>query len=123
MRLYLAHYRLHNGARGTLHVVADHCCTAVVTALDVFGLQLRHMSVRSLPASQGAAAMIHHSEAAPPAGLRPGYVGPAMLPGTGRRIYWTGRVAIGLRYRPESPNGVSQAQHWIQALLLSEVPA
>jgi hypothetical protein len=29
-----------------------------------------------------------------------GYVGPVALPGTGRIIFWTGRIAIGLRYAP-----------------------
>ena len=28
------------------------------------------------------------------------YVGPVALPGTGRMIFWTGRIAIGLRYEP-----------------------
>ena len=27
-----------------------------------------------------------------------GYVGPVALPGTGRMVFWTGRIAIGLRY-------------------------
>ncbi len=31
-----------------------------------------------------------------------GYVGPVALPGTGRMVFWTGRIAIGLRYaQPE----------------------
>jgi len=30
-----------------------------------------------------------------------GYVGPVALPGTGRMIWWTGRIAIGLRYAPK----------------------
>lgn len=67
--------------------------------------------------------MIHHSEAAPPPGLPAGYVGPAVLPGTGQLIYWTGRVAIGLRHSPEPPRVPNQAQRWIQELLLNEVPA
>jgi len=29
-----------------------------------------------------------------------GYVGPVALPGTGRMVFWTGRIAIGLRYAP-----------------------
>lgn len=29
-----------------------------------------------------------------------GYVGPVALPGTGRIVFWTGRIAIGLRYAP-----------------------
>ena len=32
-----------------------------------------------------------------------GYVGPVALPGTGRIVFWTGRIAIGLRYAPEQP--------------------
>ncbi|WP_140637226.1 hypothetical protein [Methylibium rhizosphaerae] len=66
--------------------------------------------------------MIHHSEAAPPPGLPPGYVGPAVLPGTGQLIYWTGRVAIGLRHRSQSMCVPNQAQRWIQERLLSEAP-
>lgn len=31
-----------------------------------------------------------------------GYVGPVVLPGTGRIIFWTGRIAIGLRYSPQA---------------------
>jgi hypothetical protein len=32
-------------------------------------------------------------------GLVPqGYIGPVALPGTGRMVFWTGRIAIGLRY-------------------------
>jgi hypothetical protein len=65
--------------------------------------------------------MIHHSQAAPPPGLPPGYIGPAVLPGTGRLIYWTGRVAIGLRHCDEQRNAApNQAQRWIQNLLLRE---
>jgi hypothetical protein len=34
-----------------------------------------------------------------------GYVGPVALPGTGRVVFWTGRIAIGLRYAPaEQPH-------------------
>jgi len=29
-----------------------------------------------------------------------GYRGPVALPGTGRMVWWTGRIAIGLRYVP-----------------------
>ena len=28
----------------------------------------------------------------------PGHIGPLVLPGSGRLVYWTGRVAIGLRH-------------------------
>ena len=30
-----------------------------------------------------------------------GYVGPVALPGSGRIVFWTGRIAIGLRYAPD----------------------
>lgn len=39
----------------------------------------------------------------PPFGPRwvpEGYTGPVALPGTGRVVWWTGRIAIGLRYAP-----------------------
>ena len=29
-----------------------------------------------------------------------GYIGPVALPGTGRMVFWTGRIAIGLRWAP-----------------------
>jgi hypothetical protein len=50
-----------------------------------------------------------------------GYVGPMTLPGSnGRIVYWTGRVAIGLRHQPsQSPGGASQSALWIQDLLLA----
>lgn len=41
--------------------------------------------------------------AAPPVDLPRGYVGPARLPGSGQLIYWTGRVAIGLRHQSRAP--------------------
>lgn len=33
-------------------------------------------------------------------GMPQGHVGPIVLAGTGRLVYWTGRVAIGLRHEP-----------------------
>jgi hypothetical protein len=35
-----------------------------------------------------------------PGWIPEGYAGPIALPGTGRMVWWTGRVAIGLRYVP-----------------------
>lgn len=46
MRLFLAHYRLRNGARGVLHILADHSCTAAERAIELFGLRLQCLSVR-----------------------------------------------------------------------------
>jgi hypothetical protein len=50
-----------------------------------------------------------------------GYIGPMTLPGSnGRTVYWTGRVAIGLRHQPsQSPAGATQSALWIQDLLLA----
>jgi hypothetical protein len=46
--------------------------------------------------------------------------GPVTLPGTGRTVYWTGRVAIGLRHQPsrsyETP--VPHSTLWVQELML-----
>jgi hypothetical protein len=48
-------------------------------------------------------------------------VGPVVLPGSGRLIWWTGRVAIGLRHQPR-PHGeaVSQSALWVQDLMLGD---
>ena len=63
---------------------------------------------------------IRLNDAAPPVPVPPGHVGPVMLPGTGRMVYWTGRVAIGLRHQaPPPPAGVTQSALWIQDLLLA----
>lgn len=48
-----------------------------------------------------------------------GHVGPVTLPGTGRTVWWTGRVAIGLRHEPtRMAAGVSQSADWIQRMLI-----
>ena len=57
-----------------------------------------------------------------PAGLAipPGHVGPLTLPGTGRTVWWTGRVAIGLRHEASRArsHAVSSSALWIQSLLI-----
>lgn len=48
-----------------------------------------------------------------------GHVGPVLLSDTGRTVWWTGRVAIGLRYEP--PRRVEshgQSAIWLQDVLL-----
>lgn len=68
--------------------------------------------------------MIHHSEAAPPPGIPPGYTGPCVLPGTGQLIFWTGRVAIGLRHQKPRRTEISRcALKLQQALAPSKVLA
>jgi hypothetical protein len=52
--------------------------------------------------------------------IPPGHVGPMVLPGTGRPIYWTGRIAIGLRHeRPAHTQEVSHSTLWVQRLMLN----
>ncbi len=49
-----------------------------------------------------------------------GYVGPAWLPGTGRMVWWTGRVAIGLRHEaPRRGVEASESSRWVQTLMLA----
>ncbi len=52
-----------------------------------------------------------------------GHIGPVLLSETGRLVWWTGRVAIGLRYEPlsrEVPHG--QYAEWLQDVLLASRP-
>jgi hypothetical protein len=57
----------------------------------------------------------------PPVAIPPGHVGPVVLPGTGRLIYWTGRVAIGLRHQPDRYDAAfSQSALWLQDLMLDQ---
>ena len=64
---------------------------------------------------------IDRNAAVPPMAIPPGHVGEFVIPGTGRRVWWTGRVAIGLLHQPEGRFGSStQSALWIQDLLLSK---
>ena len=48
-----------------------------------------------------------------------GHVGPVTLPGTGRTVWWTGRVAIGLRHEPPRvAAGLPHSGDWVQRVLL-----
>ena len=40
------------------------------------------------------------------------------LPGTSRTVWWTGKVAIGLRYERQPARQTSRSEEWIQQLLL-----
>ena len=67
------------------------------------------------------ASLICANDAAPPVEIPPGHVGPVVLPGTGRVIWWTGRVAIGLRHQPTRNFGpITQSANWIQSVLLRQ---
>ena len=62
---------------------------------------------------------IDHSSVAPPVPIPPGHVGPFVIPGTGRMVWWTGRVAIGLRHQPQRSFGpITTSSLWVQRLLL-----
>jgi hypothetical protein len=63
---------------------------------------------------------IRHSSAVPPVEIPPGHIGPVVLPGSGRLVYWTGRVAIGLRHQPSlRGDAVPHSTLWVQDLMLS----
>ena len=48
-----------------------------------------------------------------------GHVEPVLLSETGRTVWWTGRVAIGLRYQaPRHGDATGQSALWIQDVLL-----
>lgn len=62
---------------------------------------------------------IRENSAVPPVAIPPGHVGPVVIPGTGRLIWWTGRVAIGLRHQPERGfDPITQSALWVQDLML-----
>ncbi len=62
---------------------------------------------------------IDHSSAAPPVAIPRGHVGEFVIPGTGKLVWWTGRVAIGLRHTPQRCfEPVAQSSLWIQTLML-----
>lgn len=64
---------------------------------------------------------IDHSSSAPPVAIPAGYVGELVIPGTGRRVWWTGRVAIGLLHQPTPRFGASaQSSLWVQELMLGK---
>lgn len=58
--------------------------------------------------------------AQPPCALPPDHVGLVTLPGTTREVWWTGRVAIGLRFeRERAPGCMGQSAEWLQRVLLA----
>jgi len=69
--------------------------------------------------ASGGASLIRTNDAMPPVQVPAGHVGPVVLPGTGRMVWWTGRVAIGLRHQPTRNFGpVTQSALWVQSLML-----
>jgi hypothetical protein len=51
-----------------------------------------------------------------------GYTGPLTFPGNGKTVWWTGRVAIGLRHEQPRRELMTQSSEWIQELLLERQP-
>ena len=66
---------------------------------------------------------IDHNAAAPPVPIPAGHVGPFVIPGTGRTVWWTGRVAIGLRHQPARFEPLAQSSLWVQKLMLGAARA
>ena len=76
-----------------------------------------HTPARCTPTPTRAPIALAAGDAALP--IPRGHVGPVTLPGTGRTVWWTGRVAIGLRHEASrSAAQVSSSALWIQSLLL-----
>jgi hypothetical protein len=82
-------------------------------------LYLEATMLSQFPDFDESSDFIRLNDAAPPVPVPPGHVGPVMLPGTGRMVYWTGRVAIGLRHEPPRRSEMlSQSALWLQDLML-----
>jgi hypothetical protein len=57
--------------------------------------------------------------AEPPVPIPEGHVGRVVLPSTGRVVWWTGKVAIGLRHEPAKRiEPMSYSALWVQDLVL-----
>jgi hypothetical protein len=82
------------------------------------------MQITAIPSTRPASlsakfAGIQAQNEQQPLTIPDGHVGPIVLSNTGRVVYWTGRVAIGLRHQPvryEEP--LSHGANWIQQLML-----
>jgi hypothetical protein len=86
----------------------------MVAPLQELSMFIEHQHTKT-PQPHG----IEHSASAPPVTIPPGHVGEFVIPGTGRRVWWTGRVAIGLLHQPERHDEpTAQSSLWIQSLML-----
>jgi len=66
---------------------------------------------------------VHHASTQPPIPIPQGHRGPVVLPGTNRQVWWTGRVAIGLRYEARQATGpLAESASWLQSVLLDSAP-
>lgn len=75
-------------------------------------------------ASPETSAIHLRDDAPPPVEIPPGHIGPVVLPDSGRLVWWTGRVAIGLRHQPQRHFDMpSQSALWLQSLMLTRLTA
>jgi hypothetical protein len=69
--------------------------------------------------STAAQSAIHLHRDLPLVDIPSGHVGPVVLPGSGRLVWWTGRVAIGLRHEAGHDHDMpSQSALWVQELMI-----
>lgn len=81
------------------------------------------LMTRSIDAAPRQAPAIQHVTHASSLDIPHGHVGPYWLPGTGRLVWWTGRVAIGLRHEsPPRTDAISVSEQWVQGLLIDRQP-
>ena len=72
---------------------------------------------RGLPTAAQTAIHLHSDH--PLVEIPSGHIGPVVLPGSGRLIWWTGRVAIGLRHEAgHRRESTSQSALWVQNLMI-----
>ena len=79
----------------------------------------QNQDVCSSAAPEGCADFIRRIADAPPVVVPTGYVGPIYM-ATGRLVWWTGRVAIGLQHRApqRDEDAMTQSAEWLQQLVL-----
>jgi hypothetical protein len=64
---------------------------------------------------------IELSSAQPPVPIPRGHIGEFVIPGTGKLVWWTGRVAIGLRHHPvRCSEPLAESSLWIQKMMLDQ---
>lgn len=71
------------------------------------------------PHAEGLSRTLQHTAQDACLEIPPGHVGPYWLAGSGRLVWWTGRVAIGLRHEVRSHDEAqAQSARWVQRLYL-----
>jgi hypothetical protein len=86
----------------------------------IIGMPLQESSMSSEQHGTATAGRfeMERNASAPLMAIPPGHVGEFVIPGTGRRVWWTGRVAIGLLHQPGGRfDSSSRSALWIQDLM------